>query len=252
MPRPDASAKLAASKPKDNSKLNLIISVVLVGLLVIGGFTAVILTRGSGSTDAVGPAGSQAEGNGVLAYAGKAKAGVPDVQLYVDYQCPICNNFEQANGGQMMQMAQAGEIKLTIHVMSFLDKNLGNNSSAQAANAAFCAADAGLMPEFHTELFKRQPTKEGDGYPTSVYAQVAQQVGIKGAALNTFNKCVSDAKYAKYVEATEVRSGKNGVTGTPTVIINGKSSSDDKQMFNSLVQTPNSFRSIVEQNAKKS
>lgn len=252
MPRPDASQKLAASKPKDNGNLKLIISVALVLALVVGGFAAVLLNSKSGSTDATGPKSSISGGNGVHVYPDKTKAGAPDVQLYVDYQCPICNDFEKANGEQMMQMASAGDIKLTIHVMSFLDDKLNNKSSAQAANAAFCADDAGKFAEFHTKLYTHQPTQEGAGYPTTVYKQVAQEVGISGAALTTFDQCVSSNKYGKYVDATEVRSGKNGVTGTPTLIISGHNSSSDNAMFTAMVQTPNSFKGLVEKYGKKS
>lgn len=253
MPRPDASQKLAATKPKDNSKLQLWIAVGLVLALIVGGFAAVLITGSGGKTsDAAGPANSIADGNGVLVYPGKAKAGVPNVQLYADYQCPICNEFEKTNGAQMMQLAQAGDIKLTIHMMSFLDNNLGNDSSKQAANAAFCADDAGKFAQFHTELYKNQPTKEGAGYPTSIYQKVAQQVGITGSALTTFNTCVKDDKYKDYVAATEQRSGKNGVNGTPTLIINGNSTANDNTAMTQLTQQPNSFKSIVEQYAKKS
>lgn len=253
MPRPDASTKLAATKPKDNGKLQLWIAVGLVLALVVGGFAAVILTNsGNSTTKATGPANSISDGNGLQVYPGKAKAAVPDVQLYVDYQCPICNEFEKANGEQMMQMAQAGDIKLTVHVMSFLDNNLGNNSSKQAANAAFCADDSGKFPQFHTELFKNQPTQEGAGYPTSIYQTVAQKVGITGTALNTFNTCVKDDKYKSYVTATEQRSGKNGVNGTPTLIVNGHSTANDNTALTQLTQQQNSFKTVVEQYAKKS
>lgn len=252
MPRPDASQKLAAAKPKDNGRLQLIIAVGLVLALVIGGFAAVIINSTGSKSDAVGPANSVAGGNGVTAYPGKAKTNAPQVQLYVDYQCPICNEFEKANGAQMMQLAKDGDIRLTVHVMSFLDNRLRNDSSKKAANASFCSADAGKFAEFHTELFKHQPEKEGDGYPASTYRTVAQQVGISGAALTTFDKCVSDNKYKDYVAATEEKSGKNGVTGTPTIIIDGHSSSDDSAMFRALTEQPNSFKSLVDKYGKKS
>lgn len=252
MPRPDASAKLAETKPKDNAALKTWIAVGLVVALVIGGFTAVLLTNSGGSNDAAGPANSITDGNGVQVYPGKAKTGAPKVDLYLDYQCPGCHALDTANGAQMMQMAQDGEIKLTLHVMSFLDDRLGNSSSKQAANAAFCADDAGKLPQFHLELFKNQPEQEGAGYPTSIYHTVAQKVGITGSALATFDKCVKDDKYKDYVSATEERSGKNDVTGTPTVIVDGTKVTDIKDAANTLTGTPNSFKSIVAKYAKKS
>lgn len=252
MPRPDASAKLAETKPKNSAALQVWIAVGLVVALIVGGFAAVLLTNSGGTNDAAGPANSITDGNGVQVYPGKATAGAPQVDFYLDYQCPGCHALDTNNGAQMMQMAKDGEIKLTLHVMSFLDERLGNKSSTQAANAAFCADDAGKLPEFHLELFKNQPEQEGAGYPTSIYHTVAQKVGITGSALATFDTCVKDNKYKDYVAATEERSGKNDIAGTPAVIVDGTKVTDIEEAFNALTKTPNSFKSIVTKYAKKS
>ncbi|GAB3579213.1 DsbA family protein [Calidifontibacter terrae] len=252
MPRPDASQKLAAAKPKDNGRIKLIVATVLVVALVIGAFAAVLInSSGSTKTAAAGPTNSVADGNGLKIYPEKAQAGVPEVQLYEDFQCPICNDFEKLNGSQVMQMAQAGQIKLTVHMMTFLDNNFGNTASADAASAGFCAADAGKFPEYHSLVYANQPAKEGAGYTTELLKSLGSQAGIKGSALTTFNKCFDSGKYKKYVEATETRSGKNGVNGTPTIIINGKSTSNDKTAFNTLLTKQNSFASVVQQYAAK-
>ena len=47
---------------------------------------------------------------------------------------------------------------------NFLDDNLRNDSSTRAANAAFCASDAGKFQEFHNTIFPNQPATEGDGW----------------------------------------------------------------------------------------
>ena len=67
-------------------------------------------------------------------------------------------------GSTFQEQAQAGKIKLVYHVKNFLDDNLRNDSSTRAANAAFCASDAGKFREFHNTIFPNQPANEGDGY----------------------------------------------------------------------------------------
>ena len=70
-----------------------------------------------------------------------APANVPTLDLYEDFQCPICAEFEQRFGADITSLAEKGQVKLVYHTLSFLDDNLRNDSSNRAANAAACAAD---------------------------------------------------------------------------------------------------------------
>lgn len=249
MPRPDASEKLAASKPKQPSKAPLIVAIVLVVALIAGGAFALFKSQSGGWEEATGPQNSAAGGDGITLYPGKAKEGAPEVKIYEDFQCPVCHEMEKANGKQILQMAADGDIKLSFHMMSFLDGNLNNTASHDAANAAFCATDQNRFPQYHKAVYDNQPEKEGDGYTKELLKSLAPKAGIKDTA--AFDKCVDDDKYSDYVEATQKKSDKDGVRGTPTVIIDGKSTADDEATFQKLVQTPNSFKSVLEEYSKK-
>jgi protein-disulfide isomerase len=107
-------------------------------------------------------------------------------------------------------------------MMSFLDANLGNDSSARASNAAACAADAGKFPEYHSGVFAIQPANEGDGYTDAQLAGVATTSGIAGPALTTWQKCTTSGQHNQYVDDVATTSGKAGVNSTPTVKLDGK------------------------------
>ena len=143
------------------------------------------------------------------------------VDLYEDFQCPACASFEEALGSTFQEQAQAGKIKLVYHVKNFLDDNLRNDSSTRAANAAFCASDAGKFQEFHNIIFPNQPETEGDGYTDAQLKGFAEQAGITGAALTTWQQCYDANKYVDYVNSVEEQSFADGVRGTPTVKIDG-------------------------------
>ncbi|YAL81953.1 DsbA family protein [Dermacoccaceae bacterium W4C1] len=242
VPRPDASARLSQSAPKQGPSKILIAAIVAVVVVLVGG-VAWLRTDPFTSLDATGPAGANAKGAGLVVYPGKAKAGAPTVDLYEDFQCPYCHELETANGAAMMQSAAKGDIKLVVHMMSFLDDNLDNDSSARAANAAFCAADAGRFPQYHTAVFAEQPEKEGAGYSDATLKKTATTAGITGAKLTTFNQCLDSGKYNDYVSDTQKASEKAGVNGTPAVLIGGEKISDEQMQ--SLISTPNAFNGVL-------
>jgi protein-disulfide isomerase len=125
-------------------------------------------------------------------------------------------------GAQIASLAKAGEVKLVVHTLSFLDDNLKNDSSKRSANAAACAADAGKFLQYHAAVFAGQPAKEGGGYTDAQLTQFATTAGITGPALATWQKCTSSGQHSRYVDDVQTASAKAGVNGTPTVKLNGK------------------------------
>lgn len=259
MPRPDASQKLAASKPKDGPSKGLI-GGIIAAVIVVAVVVAVFVTQAnkSGSYGGPVPKGGSSNAEGLRAYPDvKLKSGAPTVDIYEDFQCPICNNLEKTNGDQILQMAKAGQIKLQWYLMTFLEDNMRNApASTIAANGLYCAADAGKAAEYHKATFAgqrpEQQESQGDSFTTSDIKKYGKQAGIKGSALTTFNSCVTKKKYNKYVSATMDNAGKNGVTGTPTIFINGKeySSSKNNADYGEMLGTKGSFKKIVEKAAK--
>lgn len=251
MPRPDRSAEIKSLAPRQGPSRSLIAAIVAV-VLVLGAGGAFLVTRSQqtnvNAANGSRPKGALAGGKGILPYPGVTKTGVPTVDIYEDFQCPICNDFEKANGSQVVSMAKAGKIKLTYHIMSFLDDNFKNDGSLLAANGAFCAANTGKFEEYHTANFAGQPpaTEEGKGYTESQIKGFGVKAGITGAALKAFDSCVSSKKYENYVNATQTAASKNNVNGTPTFFFNGKKLSNTSTEYQTLLQTPNSFQQVLQ------
>lgn len=255
MPRPDASQRLAAAKPKQGPSQALIASIVAV-VLVLGAITTFVIVHNSSSSTKVAvaetPVGGLPNGNGINPYPNvKLQAGAPTVDLYEDFQCPVCKELETNNDSQINAAAQSGKIKLIYHMMTFLDGNFGNTASALAANASYCAAADGKFAEYHHQNYLGQPATEGTGYTAAQVKQFGQKAGITGAALTTFNQCVDANTFAKYVAATETQSGKNGVDSTPSIFFNGKELSKSSQQYAQLLQQPNTFDSVLQSKTGK-
>jgi protein-disulfide isomerase len=222
--RPDASKKLAAAAPKKGPNPVMIGAVISV-LVIVAVVLAIVLGGGSKSGGGVSalPKGALAgDGDGIVANMAPAKSGAPTLDVFEDFQCPVCGQFEKAFGATLTSMADAGEVKLVVHTLSFLDTNLKNDSSTRSANAAACASDAGKFLAYHSAVFAGQPVQEGDGYSDAQLTQFASTAGITGPALTTWQKCTSTGQYAQFVTDVQTAAEKAGVFGTPTVKLNGK------------------------------
>jgi protein-disulfide isomerase len=224
--RPDASKKIATVTPKGGPNV-VIIGAVIAALVVFAVVVAIVIgnnskpsSSASGKVAPVGVVGGT--GGGILANPGAAKPNAPTLEVYADFQCPQCGRLEKAFGPTITEMAKAGDVKYVVHMMSFLDQNLGNDSSARSSNAAACAADAGKFLEYHSAVFAAQPAEEGVGYTDAQLTEFAKTAGITGPALTTWQQCTSSGQHNQYVTDVAETSGKAGVTSTPTVKVNGK------------------------------
>jgi protein-disulfide isomerase len=118
-------------------------------------------------------------------------------------------------------MAKSGDVKLVVHTLRFLDDALKNDSSVRSAGAAACAADANKYLPYHAVVFAAQPAKEGEGYTDAQLTAFATQAGIAGPAMTTWQQCTTSGKHKQYVLDVQEASDKAGITGTPTVKLNG-------------------------------
>ena len=156
---------------------------------------------------------------------------VLDIQIYVDYMCPICGAFEAENGEQIATLVESGAATVEYHPIAILDNlSVGTKYSTRAANAAACVAnyDPNTFFEYNTALFTDQPAERTAGLTNAELFERATAVGV--AKANDIEKCIEDAKFATWVgDATDralngpiPNSDVEAVQGTPTVIVNGQ------------------------------
>ena len=237
MSRPDPTDKLAATAPRSTNRILIggliaLVSVAIVVALLFIGIGKSSTNSPAGGSTAQSSAGtpavaSQAVPKGALGF-GQAMVvnpdatGVPTLDVFEDPQCPACKLFETTYGSTVQQLVAAKQVKVVVHTMTFLDRNLRNDSSVRAANAAFCAADQGKFREYMSATFAAQPAQEGVGWTEAQLATIAQSVSITGSALDTWKTCQQGLTYAAHIAALEINSERSGVNGTPTALLNGK------------------------------
>lgn len=249
-------APAPAPPPRAGAPLALIgaVTAVLLALVAVVVYLAV---RGggagadSGAGGSVGPQTLQAQGgSGTLPAGGGVVVGADggedaiEVTIYEDFQCPFCGQLERSVGEQLAESAEAGNLTVTYALMSFLDEALGNDSSTRAANAAVCAADAGVFSEWHQAAFEAQP-EEGAGYTDEALLGFAEQGGLSGAALQDFSACLDEGRYLDYVADMQEASERAGVTGTPTVVVEGQTL--EQEQVQRLIEDPASLTAVLEE-----
>ena len=148
---------------------------------------------------------------------GRSSARVT-LDVYEDPQCPACRQFETEAGAAIADWIEGGTAKVNYHVISFLDGASTTRYSSRAANAMYCAADAGVFQRYHDLLFANQPAEGSAGLTYDQLVQLGRQAGATGDA---FDACVRNRPYADFVSRISEQASRDGILGTPTVLVDG-------------------------------
>lgn len=165
---------------------------------------------------------------------GEPEAGKPvKVIAYIDFICPVCKRFETTYGDSLTKLRNEGKISLEYRPLGFLDQQSTTNYSSRAANAAACVVNASpeKYADFFNLLFERQPAEGSAGISDNDLKSMAKEVGAAN-----IDSCVDSKQYRPYVKVATQEAAAIGITGTPTVFIDGKQW-DGSTDLNAEIQT---------------
>ncbi|GAC66534.1 DsbA family protein [Gordonia soli] len=150
------------------------------------------------------------------------------IDVFEDFSCPVCKEFEQQSGQAIGQAITDGKLRIRYHMLNFLDKRSASGDySSRAAGAAQCVGEAGdkdVFLKFHSALFAAQPEEGGDTDLSNT--DLARIAGEQGANAAT-QKCITDgasletAKNAADESENQLSKATGGQVGTPTVLSAG-------------------------------
>ncbi|MBL7519920.1 thioredoxin domain-containing protein [Frankia sp. CNm7] len=219
----------AAAAARERRRRRLVVLASVLGAVLVAAVIGIIVqTSREEDKPVVLPAGATGTDHGIVV--GNANAPVT-VDLYEDFQCPVCASFESTTGPTISSLVDEGKIKVVYHTMSFIGPD-----SVRAANAAAAAAQEGKFKEFHSLLFENQFERENSGaFTNDRLIELGKKVGLTSPA---FVDAVRSGKYDGYVAEIDDAASKRGVTGTPTAMVNGKTLSNDQLL-------PDAFKDAV-------
>lgn len=215
---PSRRAKLAAQRAREAKRRRerRIVTGIALGLalaLVVGGIVLLVV-RSNTTKPAEGEEWPITEVQQTPA-AGEpihfGTEGEHTVEMFVDFHCPHCVQFEAEFGPILQQAESQQQATIDIYPMAFIDQG-----SVNAANAFACAAEAGYPRAYFNALFanaSRQWTAEQ-------LVELSAQIGHE--ATPEFTACVNDQAHADWVTSIGTTAEQRGVTGTPTIFIDGE------------------------------
>lgn len=220
-----------------------LVAAVLIVVVAIVAAAVYALSRGEEELAAPGPEGSLPEGGGIVVSEGQ-REGVPQLHLYADFQCPWCAALEDQVGGDLADAAARDELGLAVSLRTFLDDDLGNDASTRAAELAMCVAGEGHFIDFYQRVLAHQPPTEGEGWTDAELLGHAEAAGVEGEALEQARGCYEQGRYADYVADMDERAVREGVTGTPTVVVDGEPL--DQEEMSILLTEEDGLRTVLE------
>ncbi|MDL5352298.1 DsbA family protein [Microbacterium sp. zg-YB36] len=189
-----------------------------VVVVLVGVGALVWWMNSAASPEASAPTGSSIEAETGAIVVGD---GADEVELWMDFYCPHCQDFEDAYGPTISELVDSNAITLRVQPVALASLNAasGTEFSARSANAMYCVAETSGQAayEFMTAVFATHPT--GQGLTDDELAQFAADAGAPDAA-----ECIADETYADFVlsQAQELPESPEGSAGTPTLLVNGE------------------------------
>lgn len=155
--------------------------------------------------------------------------GDPDapvtLQIYADYQCPHCRNFNDTIEPLLIDdYVRSGMIRLefidfpVIGISSLDELTDDSKVSVQAAEATMCAGEQDAYMAFRETLYQVGESISPDTLSDSNLVSAAQNMGLDGDSLET---CLTSGRYEKAVITGMLSGIDKGVQGTPTMMVNG-------------------------------
>lgn len=146
--------------------------------------------------------------------------GPVTIDVYEDFMCPICHEFETSAAPTLQQMVTDKKVTVRYHPISILDRaSNGTRYSTRSAGASAAAAEGGKFLEYHNVLFANQPAEGSDGLTDAKLIELGASVGLTGA---TFTDAINQQTYDAWAAQATDKASAKGVTGTPTVLIDGQ------------------------------
>lgn len=214
MPEQTSKRQQRRNQNRNNSR-PLMIAVMVIGAFLI--VIALILPNLKPASEVVVPGTvDRPQADGLILGDTNAPA---KIEVFEDFQCPACKQFtEKVEPRVLSELVETGKAYYVFHNYAFLDRNTTTKESRDAANASLCANEQGKFWEYHDVLFANWNGENEGNFSPERLINFSTVIDLDE---DEFAACVNEGRYADEVQASFELGALMGVSGTPTVFVNG-------------------------------
>lgn len=225
--REKAAAMRAEAARKEQRARTLVAAVLVIAVAVIavGGFVLVRHLQAEQKSEAAAasaPPANVADDGAIVV--GEDTAPVT-MEVYEDFICPACGNFESLNADQLDAYVEAGTLKIEYRPIALLDQYSTDDYSTRALNAVASVVNTqpDLFVDYHRLLFANQPDEGGAGLTDDQLIDLAVQAGATETDVRPAVEALTYQGWTEKVteQFTDRMAEEGEQAATPSVYIEG-------------------------------
>lgn len=159
---------------------------------------------------------------------GTSNEGAPVLDIYFDYSCPHCAEFEALHSAEMKSLVTDGKVTLVLHPAHVL--KLKWTIWAYNAMGVVLDKEPDKALDLHTALFSRFEQAAAKRDVTLLQKkgiwETASGAGLSSDTQDAIKEAVKSSKYDKWIDlsnqAFQTNGKEKGFSGTPAVLYNGQ------------------------------
>ena len=152
---------------------------------------------------------------------GSVNEGAPVLDVYFDYACHFCANFDTLHADEISRLVKDGKITLALHPCKILDQDW--TDIVMNAMGVVLDEQPEMALTFHNAalaLFSEIFASRDAGRQTvDELADTAKKAGVSRDVVKAFEKAVKDNSYGKWTEAGTNAFKDKKLSATPTVFL---------------------------------
>jgi protein-disulfide isomerase len=147
----------------------------------------------------------------------QGNANAPLVLMeFADFQCPACGQFARFSKPLVKDFIDNGTVRFVWYDFPLVQLH---QNAVLASRAGRCANEQNQFWAYHDLVFTNQSRWSESNDAASHFVEYAEQAGLDRGA---FNQCLRSEKYQKEVSESFQLGTTLGVSGTPSLFLNGK------------------------------
>ncbi|WP_067780044.1 DsbA family protein [Actinomyces vulturis] len=156
--------------------------------------------------------------------AGSVNENAPVIDLYFDYACPHCAEFETLHSAELAELATNGQATIVLHPVKILGSAW--TDAVNNALAVVLVKDPAHAMDFHKNAFaileNAVKTQNPQALTIQALIEAATNAGVPTEVSTEFTPTIEANTYQPWTTENTKHFQEIGLTGTPSLLINGQ------------------------------